>query len=41
MQNFDEAREGRHEPKSEPIAAAPSPKAPPNGGDHTTAANAK
>jgi cytoskeletal protein CcmA (bactofilin family) len=41
MQNFDEAGEGRHEPKSEPVASAPPPKAPPNGGDHTTAANAK
>jgi cytoskeletal protein CcmA (bactofilin family) len=41
MQNFDEAGEGRHEPKSEPVASAPPPKAPPNGGDHTTAANVK
>jgi cytoskeletal protein CcmA (bactofilin family) len=39
MQNFDEASEGR--PKSEPVASAPPPKAPPNGGDHPTAANAK
>src|SRR6476620_6207337 len=37
MQNFDEAGEGRPEPKSEPIAAAPS-KAPLSGGDQPTAA---
>jgi cytoskeletal protein CcmA (bactofilin family) len=40
MQNFDEAGEGRSEPKSEPIAAAPS-KAPLSGGDQPTAAAAK
>jgi len=39
MQNFDEAGEGRPEPKSEPIAAAP--KAPMSGGDQPTAAAAK
>ena len=40
MQNFDEAGESRPEPKAEPVAPAP-PKAPPTGGDHTTAAAAK
>jgi cytoskeletal protein CcmA (bactofilin family) len=40
MQNFDQAGETHHEPKSEPVAA-PAPKAPHAGGDQTTAAAAK